>query len=236
MATAMREPATRVLVVDDHPMVREGLRSMLQADGVEVVAEAATGAEALSQTADAQPDLVLLDLELPDMDGLAVLRTLRESGAQVPVLVITMHQDADLMRRVMAAGANGYVLKGIGRRELLATIRAVSNGESVLDPTLLRLALERGRPLSATVGATSGGPESAHPTPGALRSGSAALSRIEVDLLRLIAAGLTNRQIANHLRWSQATVKKYVQRVLEKLGAADRTQAAAEAVRRGLVD
>jgi DNA-binding NarL/FixJ family response regulator len=216
----MTEPAIRVLVVDDHPMVREGLRSMLGVDGVEVVAEAASGAEALREAALVQPDLVLLDLELPDMDGLAVLRRIREANARLAVLVVTMHQDVALVRRAVAAGANGYVLKGVGRRELLSAIRAVRTGESVLDPALLRAALEPDQ-------ASPAGPGAAPP---------ASLSRIELELVRLIAAGLTNPQIAKRLRWSHATVKKYVQRVLEKLGAADRTHAAVLAVRRGLVD
>jgi DNA-binding NarL/FixJ family response regulator len=216
----MTEPAIRVLVVDDHPMVREGLRSMVAGDGVDVVAEAASGADALRQAAQVRPDLVLLDLELPDMDGLAVLRRLRESDPRLPVLVVTMHHDVTLVRRAVAAGASGYVLKGVGRRELLSSIRAVSTGESVLDPALLRAVLEAD-PSSPAAPA---------------RAVSAPLSRIELDLLRLVAAGLTNREIASRLRWSRATVKKYVQRVLEKLGAADRTHAAVEGVRRGLVD
>lgn len=211
----MAEPLIRVLVVDDHPMVREGLRSMLAGDGVEVIAEAASGAEAIRLVAALSPDVVLLDLELPDMDGLAVLGRIRARDAGLPVLVITMHQDAGLVRRAVQAGATGYVLKGVDRRELLASIRAVSNGGSVLDPALLR---------AAFVG------------DGAEEASTTALSRVELDLLRLVATGLTNRQIAAHLRWSQATVKKYIQRVLEKLGAIDRTQAAVEAVRRGLLD
>lgn len=205
----------RILIVDDHPMVREGLRSMLGGDGVTIAGEAASGAEALSRAGEGDIDVVLLDLELPDMDGLTVLRRLREGDARLPVLIVTMHQDPALVRRAVEAGASGYVLKGIGRSELLASIRAVQGGESVLDPDLLKAA------LAAT-------PVEASPRVG--------LSRVEVDLLRLVAAGLTNRQIGQRLHWSHATVKKYVQRVLEKLDVPDRTRAAVEAVRRGLLD
>lgn len=214
------DPPIRVLVVDDHPMVREGLRSMLGGNGVCVAGEAASGAEALRRAAERNVDVVLLDLELPDMDGLAVLRRLREVDARLPVLIVTMHQDPALVRRAVEAGATGYVLKGIGRGELLASIHAVCSGESVFDHGLLKAALA-GREGSSV---------------DAKRADATHLSRIEFDLLRLIAAGLTNRQIGQHLRWSHATVKKYVQRVLEKLDVPDRTRAAVEAVRHGLVD
>ena len=210
----------RVLVVDDHPMVREGLRSMLAGDGVSVTGEAGSGAEALQRMAERDVDVVLLDLELPDMDGLTVLRRVRELDARLPVLVVTMHQDPALVRRAVEAGANGYVLKGVGRRELLASIHAVQSGESVFDPELLKAALA-GRDRAAVETAPVNGD---------------GLSRVELDLLRLVAAGLTNRQIGQRLHWSHATVKKYVQRVLEKLDVSDRTRAAVEAVRRGLLD
>jgi DNA-binding NarL/FixJ family response regulator len=211
----------RVLVVDDHPMVREGLRSMLGGDGVSVTGEAASGAEALRRAAERDIDVVLLDLELPDMDGLAVLRRLREIDARLPVLVVTMHQDPALVRRAVEAGASGYVLKGIGRSELLASIHAVHSGESVFDPDLLKAALA-GRDGAAVEAKPEGADNR--------------LSRVELDLLRLVAAGLTNRQIGQRLRWSHATVKKYVQRILDKLDVPDRTRAAVEAVRRGLLD
>jgi DNA-binding NarL/FixJ family response regulator len=213
----MPEPPIRVLVVDDHPMVREGLRSMLSTDGIEVAGEAARGAEAVSLAGELAPDLVLLDLELPDVDGLSVLGHLRETPPELPVLVVTMHQDPELVRRAVQAGAAGYVLKGVDRQELLAGVRAVHSGGSVFDADLLRAALA---------------PSAGKGSPG---SGSA-LSAVELDLLRPIAEGLTNRQIAARMHWSHATAKKYVQRVLEKLAVSDRTQAAVEALRRGLLE
>jgi DNA-binding NarL/FixJ family response regulator len=206
--------AVRVLLVDDHPMVREGLRSMLDGDGVEIAGEAASGAEALSRAAELGPDVVLLDLELPDMDGLTVLRRLKESPGGPAVLIVTMHQDPGRVRRAVQAGAAGYILKGVDRQELRASIRAVGNGGSVVNPGLLRAMVE---------------------APRGDGSAPAGLSRVELDLLRLMADGLTNRQIGVRLRWSPATVKKYVQRVLAKLGVPDRTRAAVEAVRRGLL-
>jgi len=217
MATA--EPVGRVLVVDDHPMVREGLRSMLDGEGVEIVGEAASGAEALARARELQPDVVLLDLELPDQDGLAVLRRVRQTAPGAAVLVVTMHQDPGRVRLAVEAGAAGYVLKGVNRTELRASIRAVRGGESVFDPRLLRQALDGGE-----------GRGPAAPPPYA-----PPLSRVELDLLRLMADGLTNREISHRLRWSTATVKKYVQRILSKLEVPDRTKAAVEAVRRGLL-
>ena len=175
------EPAIRLLVVDDHLMVREGLRSMLSGEEIEIVGEASTGGEAVRIAADLSPEVVLLDLELPDMDGLTVLRQLKEITPALPVLVVTMHDDPALVRRAVRAGAAGYVLKGIGRAELLASVRAVRNGESVLDPGLLR----------AVVDGDAGPVRTAPP-----------LSRVELDLLRLVADGLTNREIGQRLRWS----------------------------------
>jgi DNA-binding NarL/FixJ family response regulator len=213
------ERAARVLVVDDHPMVREGLRSMLDGEGVEIVGEAASGAEAVARAAELLPDVVLLDLELPDLDGLTVLRRVRQTVPAAAVLVVTMHQDPARVRLAVEAGAAGYVLKGVDRTELRASILAVRDGGSVFDPRLLRAALDVGDGRSR----------------GAAPAYAPALSRIEVDLLRLIAEGLTNREIGRRLRWSPATVKKYVQRILSKLDVPDRTRAAVEAVRRGLL-
>ena len=210
----------RVLIVDDHPMVRAGLRSMLEPAGVAVVGEAGTGEDALRAAAACAPEVVLLDLELPDLDGLAVLQRLRARVSDVAVLVITMHDDPALVRRAVEAGASGYVLKGVGRRELLAALEAVRQGESVLDPALLRATLSDTRPTT-------------QPDPRA--RGIEPLTSVEQEMLRLVAEGLTNREIGQRLRWSVGTVKKYLQRTLEKLGASDRTQAAVEAVKRGLL-
>jgi len=199
-------------------MVREGLRSMLEPAGVEVVGEAGTGADALRLAATIAPDVVLLDLELPDLDGLAVLQRLRTLERVATVLVITMHDDPALVRRAIEGGASGYVLKGVGRRELLSALATARHGGSVVvDPPLLRATLSNPAARSAQ-----------SPT-------AVALTTIERDMLRLVAQGLTNREIGTKLHWSVGTVKKYLQRTLEKLGASDRTQAAVEAVKRGLL-
>ena len=204
----------RVLVVDDHPMVRAGLRSMLSGDDVEVVGEAGSGAEAVERAIELGPELVLLDVELPDMDGAEALARIKAGAPRAAVLMVSMHDDPTMVRRTIEAGAAGYVLKGIGRRELLAAVRAVREGGSVLDPSLLR--------SLASPAATEVAPADA-------------LTRVELETLALLAAGLTNREIAERMRWSLGTVKKYVQRILEKLHVSDRTQAAVVAVRQRLL-
>jgi len=209
----------RVFVIDDHPVVREGFRSMLTDEGVEIVGEAGTGAEAVERITTVGVDMILLDLKLPDIDGLALLRRLKDIVPASPVLVITMHDDPPLVRRAVEAGAAGYALKGIGRRELVAAIHAVCNGEAVLEPGLLRAIVRESSGVSS---------------PNAGEPARTVLTRIEIDLLRLMAEGMTNVQISERMRWSLATTKRYVQSVLEKLEVSDRTQAAVTAVRRGL--
>lgn len=209
-----------MFVIDDHPVVREGFRSMLIDEGIEIVGEAATGAEAIVRITTVGVDLILLDLKLPDIDGVALLRRLKEAVPATPVLVISMHDDPPLVRRAVAAGAAGYALKGIGRRELVGAIHAVCDGEAVLDPGLLRAI------VGGSSGVSSGNADDTGRTP---------LTRVELDLLRLIAEGMTNAQISERMRWSLATTKRYVQSVLEKLDVSDRTQAAVTAMRLGLL-
>jgi DNA-binding NarL/FixJ family response regulator len=199
-------------------MVREGLKSMLGDAEVEVIGEAATADEALASVTALSPDVVLLDIQLGEADGLSVLRRLKSVAPQSSVLIVTMHAGAAFVREAVRDGAAGYVLKGIRRRELLSAVRAVHEGESVLDPIVLRDALS-GAGDATRSGSTSG----------------ELLTRVETEVLRLMTEGLTNREISERMRWSVGTAKKYVQRVLEKLGVSDRTQAAVEAVRRGLV-
>jgi DNA-binding NarL/FixJ family response regulator len=215
----MAEPSgapVRLLLVDDHPVVREGVRTMLAGTTIDIVGEAATAAEAIRLCAAATPDVVLLDLGLPDLDGLSTVARLKQARAEAIVLVLTMHDDPPLVRGAVQAGAAGYVLKGVSRQELLAAIHAVHQGEAVIDPVLLRtLATEA--------------------PAGRVEPGHEPLTAVEHDVLQLMAAGLTNREIAGRMRWSVATAKKYVQRVLVKLDVSDRTQAAVVALRRGFL-
>ncbi len=209
----------RVVLVDDHPVVREGLRSMLSEEGIEVVGEAGSAEEALGRCAELLPDVVLLDMQLPGEDGLHVLKELQKVQPGVAVLVVSMHDEPRFVRAAICAGAKGYVLKGIGRRELLSFVRAAVAGEVVLDPALVRTVTACPETVLA-----------------ALAPMAERLSAIERVVLTHVAEGLTNRQIAERMRWSVATAKKYVQRILVKLDVSDRTEAAVAAVRRGLVN
>jgi DNA-binding NarL/FixJ family response regulator len=204
----------RLLLVDDHPVVREGLRSMLAGAAIDIVGEAGTAAEAVRLATATAADVVLLDLGLPDLDGLRAIARLRQARPAAAVLVLTMHDEPALVRGAVRAGAGGYVLKGVGRQELLAAITAVQQGEAVLDPALLR--------------ALTADPPDRVGVPGAQP-----LTAVERNVLELIAVGCTNREIAGQMHWSVATAKKYVQRVLVKLEVSDRTQAAVVALRRG---
>lgn len=207
------EPSSvlRLLVVDDHQMVREGLRSMLSGSAAEVAGEAATAEEALRSLQADTPDVIILDMKLPDMDGLAVLRRIKALVPHTPVLIVSMIDDPELVRQAIQAGAAGYLLKGVGRRDLLSAIAAVHAGESTVDPRLMQ----------AVVTTEAGTAETLGP--------------LELDVLRCVTQGMTNKEIAEHLRWSVSNVKKYVQRILEKLEVSDRTEAAVVALRRGLL-
>jgi len=215
-----RAGAIEVLLVDDHPVVREGLRSMLTDPGVDVVADVGTAEEAIHLTEKLAPDVVLLDMGLPDLDGVTALRRIKQVRPASAVLILTMHDDPTLVRGAVQAGASGYLLKGVGRRELLSAVAAVHDGGAVFDPSLLQSL------TSAAAG---------DPSPLSETTAVKSLTPIELDVLQLIAFGLTNREIAGRMRWSVATVKKYVRRLLAKLDASDRTEAAVTAVRRGLL-
>ena len=197
----------RVLVVDDHPVVREGLRSMLTCDAVTVVGDVGTCDEALRAIDGLAPDVVLLDMQLPDGDGLVVLRGVARMARRPAVLVLSMHDDPALVRRAMQAGAAGYLLKGATRVDLLAAMRDARDGRPSLDPALAASEPTTREPLTA----------------------------VELRVLRLMAEGRTNREIADALQWSVASAKKYAARIFEKLDATDRTQAVATAMRQRLL-
>jgi DNA-binding NarL/FixJ family response regulator len=204
---AASEPI-RVLIVDDHPAVRRGLRTFLElADGVQVIGEAADGPSALELIAETAPDVVLLDMMLPEMDGLAVLQELRRRGLPGRVLVVTSFPDR--MPVAIRAGARGYLSKDVDPVALVAAVRSVAAGHLLLEPSAAE-ALMTGPAISET------------------------LTAREREVLTLLAEGRSNREIARALTVSEKTVKTHVSSILLKLGLADRTQAAVYAVRQGL--
>ncbi len=219
-----REPARQgitVLIVDDHPMVREGLRSMLDTEGIEVVGEAGTGAEAVEKVPQLNPDVVLMDVRMPDMDGLAATEIVKQNSPETSVIVVSSYESKEYLRRAIEAGAAGYILKGMSRESLIDAVRLVRGGGSLVDARLLgELLREMGMEGSRFEGAAEGALE--------------ALSPRELEVLQLLVQGLTNKEIAQQMHYSVGTVKNVVQRVIEKLGVSDRTQAAVYAVRVGL--
>ncbi len=209
-----------VVIADDHPMVREGLRSMLDADGIEIIGEAANGTEAVAAVQQLNPDVVLMDVRMPDMDGLTATEIVKEGSPETSVIVITSYESKDYLRRAIEVGAAGYLLKGMSRESLIDAIRLVRGGGSLIDARLLSELL---RELGVE-GSRFQGVE------GALE----ALTPREQEVLQLLVRGLTNKEIAAEMHYSVGTVKNVVQRVIEKLGVSDRTQAAVYAVRAGL--
>jgi NarL family two-component system response regulator LiaR len=208
--------AVRLLLVDDHAVVREGLRAFLRlVPGIEVVGEAADGVDAVRVAAEVRPDVVLLDLLMPGGDGVAALRALREAVPEARVLVLTSFTDDAQIFAAMEAGAAGYLLKDIEPEALAAAVREVAAGNPVLHPRVATRLMRR----------------SAAPV-----AGLAELTARERDVLRLIVEGLANKEIAGRLGIGEKTVKTHVSRVLDKLHAEDRTQAAVTAIRTGMVE
>ena len=204
----------RVLIVDDHPVVRDGLRGMLQAQpDLEVVADVANGHQALAAVARHDPDVVLMDLRMPELDGVQATRRIRADHADVHVLVVTTYDtDADILHAI-EAGATGYLLKDAPREDVFAAVRAAARGETVLAPAIAAKLMHSVR----------------------ARPDHEQLTDRELDVLRLVAKGLTNRAIAGRLHLSEATVKTHLVHAYAKLGVDDRTSAVTTALERGLL-
>jgi DNA-binding NarL/FixJ family response regulator len=211
----------RLVIVDDHELTREGLRSMLSRErGLEVIGEAATGREAVSLCRRLRPDLVLMDVRMPELDGLAATRAIKEEHPRIGVIIVTMHEDPDYLFEALKAGAAGYLLKGASRREIVTAVRQVLRGESLLQPDLATQLLRR---LASDARAQPAPPQ-------------VDLTARELDVLRLLAGGQTNREIARSLVVSLSTVKSHVEHIIRKLDVSDRTQAAVRAIALGLVN
>ncbi len=214
----------RILLVDDQAIVREGLRAMLGIEpDMEIVGEAASGREALVLVPRLRPDIVLMDVRMPDLDGLTTLERLKRTDPDTAVIMVSLYDDADYLYRAVSAGAAGYILKEASRSELVRAVRATAQGGSIISPAMLRELLDR---MSALMSPMNCPPPSA----------DLALTPRETEVLQQVALGKTNQEIASELIVSATTVKTHVQNILQKLNVSDRTQAAVVALRCGLID
>jgi DNA-binding NarL/FixJ family response regulator len=221
-----RSGPTRLAIVDDHQLAREGLRDMLaDAPDIEVVGEAANGREALLLCSRLRPDLVLMDVRMPEMDGLAATREIKQRYPAVSVMMVTMHENPDYLLEALRAGAAGYVLKDAPRREVISAVQRVREGESSLDPELADQLLRR-------LATESGGRRGAHSANGGL---AGTLTPRELEVLRLMQLGRTNRQVAEELYISAGTAKRHVENIIAKLEVSDRTQAVVRALELGVL-
>jgi DNA-binding NarL/FixJ family response regulator len=211
--------STRVLVADDHSLFRYGLKAMLaNAEGFEVVGEAATGEEVVEKVAQTRPDIILMDIQMPGMNGIEATRRVLERNPSIGVVVVTMFEDDDSVFAAMRAGARGYVLKGADAEEVLKVVGAVAEGEAHFGPEIARRLMDF---FSA-------------PKPAAPSEAFPELTARESEVLDLIAQGRSNAEIARRLYLSQKTVRNHVSHIFLKLQVADRAQAIVRAREAGL--
>ena len=207
----------KLLVVDDHEVVRAGLKSLFAGTEIKIVAEAVSGEQALRLALKHEPDVVLMDIRMPDGDGLNALGRIKLDRANMPILILSTFDNPTYVARAVALGACGFVLKGVSKEKLIDAIRRAAAGESAWTRDELR----------RVTGALA--------TPRLTADVEVPLTQRESEVLRQLAFGLTNKEIALALHISYETVKEHVQHILRKIGVSDRTQAAVWAVRKGLV-
>lgn len=212
---------TRVVVVDDQTLVRQGIRTLLDLAGIEVVGEADDGEAALVVIERNAPDVVLLDLRMPRYDGIWALNRLRDHGSEVPVLVLTTFDDDELVLEALRAGARGYLLKDVTVEQLARAVATLAEGGTLIAPSI----------TDRLVRAIQSGP----PPVGADAPAVQELTEREVEVLRLIAAGYSNREIAEVVFLAEGTVKNHVSTILLKLGVRDRTRAVLRALHEGIL-
>lgn len=212
-------PAVRLILADDHRMLREGLRRSMTEQGLSVVGEAADGAQAVELAHRLQPDVVLMDVTMPELDGVGATREIRSALPHVRVVMLTMHADEDVLASAIRAGASGYLVKDCSTREIAEAVRMAASGETIISPNLAASMLDEVRKMDAP----------------AQTEEQRVVTRREEEVLQLIANGCSTPEVAEQLYISQKTVKNHLASIYQKLDARDRTQAVLQAVRMGIV-
>ena len=208
----------KILIADDHPVVREGLTSMIsREEGFEVVGEAKTGKEAVEKAGTLKPDVMLMDLRMPEMDGVEAIQAISASGSDIKFIILTTYSDDEYIFRGIEAGARAYLLKDAPREDLFKAIRAVYKGESLIQPVVASKVLDRFAELSRQ----SQSPDM--------------LSERELEVLKLMAKGSANKEIAAQLNITNSTVKTHITSIFQKLNASDRTEAVTQAIKKGII-
>ena len=211
--------AIRILIVDDHPIVRQGLAAVLEReDDLTVVGQAADGKEAVERASALAPNIILMDLQMPVMDGVEAITQILGGGLETGIIILTTFDTDDYIFRGIEAGARGYLLKDSPPEDVIKAIRTVSQGESLIQPRVATRLLDRLGQLSR--------PQAPETT----------LSKREIEVLQLMATGAANKQIASELSIGQSTVKTHIVRIFNKLGVNGRTQAVAEGVKKKLIE
>ena len=210
--------AVKIMIADDHSMIREGLKNLLELDGdIQVIAEAVDGEDCLEKLQLVKPDVLLLDINMPKKNGLEVLKSLKSRRSKLKVLVLTVHNETEYLMKAVDIGVNGYVLKDSESAELKKAIFTVADGETYIQPSLIPA-------LNAKMIETNKDAEK-------IKS----LTKRELDVLKLLAVGMFNKEVGKRLEISERTVKNHVSNIFKKLGVTDRTQAAGFAIRNNLV-
>ena len=212
-------PAVRLMLADDHRMLREGLRRSMTEQGFSVVGEAADGAQAVELAHRLLPDVVLMDVTMPELDGVGATREIRSALPNVRVVMLTMHADEDVLASAIRAGASGYLVKDCSTREIAEAVRMAASGETIISPNLAASMLDEVRKMDAP----------------AQTEDQRVVTRREEEVLQLIANGCSTPEVAEQLYISHKTVKNHLASIYQKLDARDRTQAVLQAVRMGIV-
>lgn len=208
----------KLLIVDDHPVVREGIGAMLRREpDFKIVGEASNGLEAVDKARDLSPDVILMDLRMPELDGVEAITRIKADNQEIKFIILTTYSDDEYIFRGIAAGARAYLLKDAPREELFKAIRAVSRGESLIQPVVASRVLDKLAELSRKTPAAD------------------VLSEREIEVLRLMAKGVSNKDIADHLSITQSTVKTNITSIFQKLNVTTRTEAVTTAFKKGII-